>query len=50
MRAERNWKKEITSKSEDWRVKQEQRYQLLQQDYNRKVQETNQLKQRVGEL
>ncbi len=50
MRAERNWKKDLTAQSEDWRARQEQRQIQLQQDCDKKRIEVEQLRREVNKL
>jgi chromosome segregation ATPase len=50
LRAERNWKKDLAGQSEDWRARQEQRYLQLQQEFDRKRHEVDQLREDVRKL
>jgi chromosome segregation ATPase len=50
LRAERNWKKEVSSLTQDWRTKQEERFVDLQQDYHHEKVEKEQMKQKCRQL
>lgn len=50
LRAERNWKKDVSSLTQDWRTKQEERFVEVQQDYQRCKNECDQLRHRCREL
>ena len=50
LRAERDWKKDLSLQSQSSRLRQEERYMNLQQDYERKTMDNDQLKQKNRQL